>query len=250
MSDRVNLFNGVSFTIEGTPTSYHSYDDWGLYVVNTDYIKEPKQNTNYVSVPGRDGLIDLSEVLTGRPTYASREISIKLAGRRNKVNWDSVISAFRNNINGRVCRITFDNDAEYYWRGRVDIKDFKSVLSLGTFTVDIPNADPYKYDILSSAEPWEWNPFNFETGVITYTGAVIVSGTRTITIPHGHMYTTPEFVVSQITGTLKVEYDGTEYTLTLGTNKIPSILVNGNEDVELTFTGNATVEVVYRGGSL
>jgi hypothetical protein len=64
------------------------------------------------------------------------------------------------------------------------------------------------------------------------------------------MYTTPEFVVSQITGTLKVEYDGTEYTLTLGTNKIPSILVNGNEDVELTFTGNATVEVVYRGGSL
>lgn len=251
MSDRVNLFNGVSFTIEGTPTTYHSYDDWGLYVVNTDYIKEPKQNTNYVSVPGRDGLIDLSEVLTGRPTYASREINIKLAGRRNKVNWDSVISAFRNNINGRVCRITFDNDAEYYWRGRVDIKDFKSVLSLGTFTVDIPNADPYKYDILSSSDPWLWDPFNFETGEIIQEEAHVIVGSETITISHGHMPTCPDLVVSdKVSGTFSVAYDGTTYQLVVGSNKIPAIMVGGDADVALTFNGSATVQIVYRGGSL
>lgn len=251
MSDRVNLFNGVSFTIEGTPTTYHSYDDWGLYVVNTDYIKEPKQNTNYVSIPGRNGLIDLSEVLTGRPTYASREINIKLAGRRNKVNWDSVISAFRNNINGRVCRITFDNDAEYYWRGRVDIKDFKSVLSLGTFTVDIPNADPYKYDILSSSDPWLWDPFNFETGEIVQEEAHVITGSGTVTIPHGHMPTCPDLVVSdKVSGTFSVTYDGTTYQLAVGSNKIPAIMVGGDADVALTFNGSATVQIVYRGGSL
>ena len=75
---RVDLFNGVEITIEGTATKYHSYTDWGLYVTNTDYIKEPKQNTNYVSIPGRDGLLDLSDVITGRPTYSGREISLHI----------------------------------------------------------------------------------------------------------------------------------------------------------------------------
>lgn len=251
MSDRVNLFNGVSFAIEGTNTTFHSFDDWGLYVTNTDYIGEPKQNLNYVTVPGRDGVLDLSDVLTGRPTYSGREIKIKLAGHRNKVNWDSVISAFRNNINGRICRITFDNDEDHFWRGRVDIKDFKSVLNLGTFTVNIPNADPYKYEVHSSSEPWLWDPFNFETGVITQEAAHVVVGSETVTIPHGHMPTCPELVVSdKISGTFTVTFEGTTYQLQVGSQKIPAIMVGGDSDAVLTFTGSATVQIVYRGGSL
>lgn len=251
MSDRVNLFNGVRFTIENTTKTYHSYDDWGLYVTNTDYIGEPKQNINYVSVPGRDGLLDLSDVTAGRPTYSGREIKILLAGHRNKVNWDSIISTFRNNINGRICRITFDNDEEYFWRGRIEIKDFESVLNLGRFQIDIPNADPYKYDVLSSADPWLWDPFNFETGEITQDEAHVIVGSGTVTIPHGHMPTCPELVVSdKISGEFSVTYDGSTYLLTVGKNKIPPIMVGGDNDVTLTFTGSATVQIVYRGGSL
>lgn len=248
---RVDLFNGVEITIEGTAHKYHTYDDWGLYVTNTDYIGEPKQVTNYVSVPGRDGLLDLSEVITGRPTYSGREISIKLAGHHNKVNWDSVISAFRNNINGRICRLVFDNDKSYYWRGRIDIKDFESVLSLGTFQVDVPNADPYKYDVLSSADPWLWDPFNFETGEIIQTQATVIVGSGSITVPHGHMPTSPTIVVSNmVSGTFKLTYDGSTYSLVRGNNKIPSIMVGGDKDVKLDFVGSATVQIVYRGGSL
>ena len=248
---RVSLFNGVEISIEGTATKYHSYDNWGLYVTNTDYIKEPKQNTNYVSVPGRDGLLDLSDVITGRPTYSGREISIKLAGHHNKIDWDSIISAFRNNINGRICRLTFDNDKSYYWRGRIDIKDFTSALNLGTFQINIPNADPYKYDALSSADPWLWDPFNFETGEIIQTQATVITGSGAITVPHGHMATCPTIVVSNmISGTFRVSYDGTSYYLAKGNNKIPAIMVNGDQNVTLNFVGSATVQIVYRGGSL
>ena len=248
---RVDLFNGVEFTIEGTNTKYHSYDDWGLYVTNTDCIKEPKQNTNYVVIPGRDGVLDLSDVTSGRPTYSGREIKIVLSGHRNKVNWDSVLSAFRNSINGKTCKIIFDNDKEYYWRGRVVIKDFESAMSLGSFTVDIPNADPYKYDVLQSSEPWLWDPFSFVTGVIVYTGATVITGSGSITIPHGNMPTCPNIVVSKkLSGTFKLSYGGQTYNLVLGDNKIPSILVGGDKDVVLNFTGSATVQVVYRSGSL
>lgn len=248
---RVDLFNGVKFIVESNSKEYHSYDDWGLYVTNTDYIKEPKQNLTLVEIPGRDSQLDLSEAVTGRPTYKSRELKITLAGVRNKINWDGVISSFRNSINGRMCRIIFDNDQGYFWRGRIDIKDFSSALNLGKLTIDIPNADPYKYSVITSADPWLWDPFNFETDIITYIGAITVVGSASVTIPHGYMPTCPEFVVSEKTsGTFKVTYDGDEYDISQAVNRIPSIVVGGDQDVTLTFTGTAKVEIVYRSGSL
>lgn len=248
---RVDLFNGVEITIEGTATKYHSYDDWDLYVTNTDYIKEPKQNTNYVAVPGRDGLLDLSDVVAGRPTYSGREIKIVLAGHRNKRLWDDVISTFRNHINGKICRLVFDNDVTHFWRGRIDIKDFKSALNYGTFTIDIPNADPYKYDVASSADPWLWDPFNFETGVIIQTHSTDIVGSGTITVPHGKMPTCPTIVVSnKVSGTFSLVYDGISYPLNVGNNKIPCVMVGGDQSVSLDFVGTATVQIVYRGGSL
>lgn len=247
----VNVFNGAAITIEKTGETIHTFDDWGLYIVNTDCIKEPEQYTRYIEIPGRNGLLDLSETISGTQIYISRQIEISLAGTRPKTEWDEIISAFRNKINGKVCKIVFDNDKGYYWRGRVNIKDFVSSLTYGSFTVDIPKAEPYKYSITSSTEPWLWDPFNFETGIITYIGAMSVSGSRTVTIPAGYMPTTPEFVVSNKTsGTFTVTYDGTAYDLSVGTNKIPSITVGGDSDVELTFTGTAKVEIVYRSGSL
>jgi hypothetical protein len=245
-----DIRDGITIVVEDKDISYHSYRDWNLYVANNDPIGEPKQYTNYVEVPGRNGKIDLSEVLAGRPVFLSREIKIYLAGLREIPKWDTVMSDFRNHIDGRVCRIIFDTDPAFYWRGRVDITDFKPAYEFGKFCLSIPEADPYKYSVATSGEPWKWDPFNFINGVITYSGAIVVSGTATLVIPHGYMPTTPDIVVSNKTGTLTMVYDGVQYELNAGVNKIPSVIIGGDDDVTLTFTGNAKVEVVYRSGSL
>jgi hypothetical protein len=87
--------------------------------------------------------------------------------------------------------------------------------------------------------------------MITYIGAITVSGSETVTIPHGHMATCPRFVVSERTSsTFTVECDGITYPLADGSNIVPSIMVDGDDDVELTFTGAGNVEIVYRSGSL
>ena len=247
---RVDLFNSVTISVEGTADSYNTKDDWNLYITNTDIIGEPKQSTKYIEVPGRDGYLDLSTVISGRIIYTSRELKIQLSGPRDKTTWNAAISILRNRINGKICRFVFDDDPGYYWRGRVTIKDFSSALDKGVLTISLPTADPYKYSLTSSSEPWLWDPFNFETDMVTYIGAITVIGTASVTIPHGHMATTPELVVSQLVGTLTVTVDGNTYTLASGSNKIPSILVGGDSDVELTFTGDAKVQIVYRSGSL
>lgn len=241
---------GLKIIVEDTAKEFHTYDDMGLYIQNTDYIGEPQQVRNLVYIPGRNGYLDLSKTNDGRIIYSSRPISVELGGFRNKHHWDSVISDFRNNINGRICKFIFDNDQGFYWRGRTSIKEFASKLSLGTFRLEMSEAEPYKYSIQTSADPWKWDPFNFETGIITYVDAITINGTKAVIIPHGYMPVCPEFIVSNKTGTLTVVYDGTTYELSSGRNKIPSIMVAGDDDVTLTFTGNAKVEIVYRSGSL
>ena len=87
--------------------------------------------------------------------------------------------------------------------------------------------------------------------MITYIGAITVVGSETVTIPAGHMATTPDLVVSDKTSNdFTVTVNGVTYPLTVGSNRIPAILVDGDVDVDLTFTGNAKVQIVYRSGSL
>lgn len=245
------LTYGISIYVEDSGETYHTLDDWDLALGNNNYIGDPEMETTYIQVPGRTGLIDATEVISGRRIYKKRSLEFELGGIRDRLDWDGVISAFRNNIDGRVCRLTLDNDRNYYWRGRAYIKGFDRFRDLGTFSLAVPTADPYKYSKTSSAEPWLWDPFNFETDMITYIGAITVVGSASVTIPHGHMATSPELVVSDMTSpTFTVTANGMTYPLTVGTNRVPSILVGGDSDVELEFTGDAKIQIVYRSGSL
>lgn len=245
------LTYGISIYVEDSGETYHTLNDWDLALGNNNYIGDPEMETTYIQVPGRTGLIDASEVISGRRIYKKRSLEFELSGIRDRLDWDGVISAFRNNIDGRVCRLTLDNDKSYYWRGRTYIRGFDRFRDLGTFSLAVPTADPYKYNKTSSAEPWLWDPFNFETDMITYIGAITVVGSASVTIPHGHMATSPELVVSDMTSsTFTVTANGMTYPLTVGTNRVPSILVGGDADVELEFTGDAKVQIVYRSGSL
>ena len=246
-----NLSIGISIYVEDSGQTFHTLNDWEMALGNNNYIGDPEIETTYINVPGRNGLIDASEAVSGRRIYKKRPLAFELGGTRPRLNWDGIISAFRNNVNGRVCRLTLDNDPGYFWRGRVYVNDFDRFRDLGTFTLEVPLADPYKYDAVSSADPWLWDPFNFETGVITQTGAVVISGSGSVSIARGHMATCPELVVSDLLSTVfTVTFDGKTYPLVVGTNIIPSILVGGENEATLTFTGSATVQVVYRGGSL
>ena len=245
------LTYGISIYVEDTGKTYHTLDTWNLALGNNNYIGDPEMETTYIKVPGRNGLIDATEAVSGRRVFRKRQLAFELGGKHDRLDWDGVISAFRNNIEGRVCRLTLDNDRSHYWRGRVYIQDFDRFRDLGTFTLAVPMADPYKYSNTSSAEPWLWDPFNFETDYITYIGAITVTGSKTVTIPHGHMATSPELVLSDLTSAeFTVTANGVTYPLTVGTNRIPSILVGGDADVELEFTGDAKIQIVYRSGSL
>ena len=56
-----------------------TYTEYGLLLASKS-IALPEVRTNMIDVPGRDGLLDASEVLTGEVTYKNRTITLKLTG--------------------------------------------------------------------------------------------------------------------------------------------------------------------------
>lgn len=240
----------IGLTIETSDgDTFNTLEDWGLAVGNTDYIGEPIMEQVLIDVPYRSGVIDLSEAITGYPVFKTRALSFYMGGIRERLSWDTIISDLRNKIEGKMCKITLDNDPNFYWQGRVFISDYSRIRKLGTFNISVPNADAYKYEQKTSNEPWEWDPFSFVNGVIRSIGEITVSGEESVLIPYGYMIVSPEFIVAD-SANLEVT-DGTHtHELVNGRNRFPDIKVNGKTETTLTFTGNGKVTIVYRGGSL
>ena len=108
------------------------------------------------------------------------------------------------------------------------------------------SAEPFKYDLLSSGEPWIWDIFNFRTGAIrTLMDVEITSTNKTVTILGAGIDNPPVFIVTEASN-LKLTHDGRTYTLKVGRNRFPAVRV-GKENVTLTFSGTGKMSVEYRG---
>lgn len=247
-----NKTDGATIIVVKTEEKYHTFDDLRLIITNACSISEPEMNEEYISVKGRNGLLDISEALTGKATYKSRKIAIQLAGIDDETDWDSNISALRNIFDGKLVKIIFDNDRAYFWYGRCHITGFEREGTCGKFTFELPNADPYKYAVQEFNEDWIWDSFNFENGVITEANEYTIDGHEEIRIPSGTMPVSPTIIVTDIDGSLTIQKygDSRKIDLMLGENKVYAITVNDNTESILMFDGKGTFSINYRGGSL
>lgn len=222
----------------------HSYDDFGL-ILSSKVISPPKPQLNLVKVPLRDGSIDLTESLTDDVKYYDRDITITFT-MVDPFNMHSTkMSQLENYLHGRRMKIIFDDDCSYYYIGRSAVDKVKSNKSMKTIEVKC-TVEPYKYAVLSSADEWEWDVFDFEEGYITEASEVVIDGTATISI-YGNRKRVCPTITSDSSMTLT--HNGTKYNISAGTQKLYELILDEGLN-ELTFTGTGIVTVDYIGGSL
>lgn len=141
--------------------------------------------------------------------------------------------------------MVLDDDPDHYYMARLKVDGEKTDYVNAELTFS-GTAEPFKYDLTATNEPWLWDTFNFETGVIREIEEVeITAENNKVTIIGAGIDTPPVFVVSQADN-LKLTYGGRTYTLKVGRNRFPAVRV-GKEDVTLTFSGTGKFEVEYRG---
>ncbi|MFQ6794667.1 MAG: hypothetical protein ACLRT4_18070 [Thomasclavelia sp.] len=121
--------------------NYNSADDFGMIL--SDYEVSPAvKKTHFISVPGRNGDLDVSSYLG--ESYENRTITITLNKRLNIDNLPVFQSELENKINGKRMEIIFSNDSSYYWIGLVSLN---SITKLAKYMIEINiscNVDPFK----------------------------------------------------------------------------------------------------------
>lgn len=230
--------NGVTFGEK------HSFEDFGL-ILSSKSISPPEPQTKLVTVPLRDGTIDLTESLTNDVRYNDRMLSMSFSVIDQVNMWPKKISAIENFLHGRRMKIIFDDDCAFYYIGRLKVNNFESDKSIGKIAIE-GTVDPYKYDVVSSNDDWLWDPFDFDDGIINAYGNISVSGSGVVSLIGRRKKVCPIITVSK---DMTVTFEGNTYNLKTGANKIYEILISEGENT-LTFTGTGTVSIDYTGGSL
>lgn len=219
----------------------HSFDDFGIYLTSKT-INPPEPQTNTISVPLRDGSIDLTESLTNDVKYNDRKIDMTFSVVHPMEQWSDKVSEIENYLHGKRMKVVFDDDANYYYIGRLKVNEWSSQKSIGKLVIECV-ADPYKYDI---QDDWLWDSFDFENGYISESENIPVSGSTTVVIVGKRKKTYPTITASSA---MTVAYNGATYNLTEGINKLYDMILDEGENT-LTFSGSGSVLIEYTGGSL
>ncbi len=219
-------------------------DTWGLRLKQIN-ISMPAAKTMTIDIPGADGILDLSEVLTGDVKYGNRNIELVFDIVNDYYNFPSISSEIANYIHGKKLKLVLDTDKGFYYFGRFSIDNKKSDFRIGEIVIS-GDVEPYKHEVLSSIEEWMWDDFNFTSSIIRDYKDLVVSGSLALTIQGRRKKVVPTFITNAI---MTVTFNGVNYELPIGSTQVLEIeLVEG--DNILTFTGTGIISVDYRGGSL
>lgn len=219
--------------------------EWGMRLLALE-VGSPEADTKFKEVPGRNGDLDLTEIQTGYTTYknATMKLSFDFVDG-DYGTWLRKGSEIFNALHGKREKVILGNEKTFYYEGRIKVDTDKINKQFSKVEIEV-NRDPYKYEKYSSVEDWPWDDFSFEDGIIREYKDLVVSGSLELHIPGRSMPVIPGFYCSVA---MNVTHNGKMYSLPAGKSKAPDLLLIEGDNV-LTFTGNGTVSVEYRGGSL
>lgn len=97
----------------------HTYRDLGLTLVDgSEQVGLPEIQAYQVEVPGRDGLLDLTEALTGGVAFRNRECSWEFVDARERGERTEALAALANAVHGRRLAFQLDERPGLTGRGR------------------------------------------------------------------------------------------------------------------------------------
>ena len=237
-------------------TVANSWTNWHLIPSSRPSVVHPTIITKYVEIPGSDGVLDLTNFLIGRPIYGQRKGSFSFLIDNEHENWETIRAKIANALHGKRLNMCLKDDPNYYYTGRFTVGNFESGASNSSITISY-DLDPYKLRIAAEGtEPLPWDTFNFEKDYDYYTSMgdyVTVSGTnKTFYIYLTDYSVTP--VATWVSGSVTVTFNNTAQSLSsAGSKTLPTVFsdLSGSQATKaLTVSGNGSVIIKWRGGSL
>ena len=150
----------------------NTFRDWHIVPLGRPLIVPPMQKTMMVDVPGSNGSLDLSNSLTKYPVFQNRQGQIKFAVLNDypEYDWLTIYTKMMKFLQGNPIKMIMEDDTKYFYEGSFWVDDWDS-RNDGTWSEVTLGYDvkPYRRSIRTSIDDWLWDPFNFETDMVTDT---------------------------------------------------------------------------------
>lgn len=99
----------------------NTWTDFHLMPTALPIPEPPAQKTNYVDINGADGSIDLSNILTGYPTYQNRNGSFEFMVTPGYESWVQTYSNVVNYLHGKKRTMVLTDDPLFVYEGTFSV---------------------------------------------------------------------------------------------------------------------------------
>ena len=205
-------------------------ESWGLILLADLVETPPERKENIVDIPGADGVLDLSEVLTGEPVYTTRAVSGTLFRRADQWTMKYLHGMLLDRYHGRRVALTVPSDLFHYYAG---------VLQIGEYAEDNPGRIPFS---IPMADPWR-----YKKEITTVTAALASTEYMTIYLENERRRVVPTITV---TAAARVRWKDKTFTLQPGHDfrDLAIRLDPGQNTIEaaLVAAGSGQISVTYQ----
>ena len=118
-------------TISGNDT----YTTWEMIPTSRLHVTPPEPKTTYIDLPGANGGLDYTELLTGDPTFGYRKGSWEFLLIPAE-NWVTIYQDLVNTFHGRHHTVILNDDPNWYYTGRLKVNEWKSQAYNSLITID------------------------------------------------------------------------------------------------------------------
>lgn len=208
---------------------FNTWYDWDLILTSKE-ITPPEVKSNLIDLDGMSGSLDLTEALSGEPTFTDRVISATFwTDKGTRDERSRLLRDIRIALHGRKIKIIEPDDPDHYFIGRVQITGENNIIPYAELSIEII-CDPWRY---ANNESERFVELNGDTqDVVIYNG-----GFRTLS---------PTLEASD---TAVIIIDGSNVVLKQGTYMLTDLkLYHGFNVISVTGSGDLTIK--YREADL
>lgn len=200
----------------------------GLWTLTGWVLSDAEQKTEYMDLPGGNGRLDTSTVLTdGEPVYGDRTLTATFeCSEGTRLEREDRISRMVNWLDGWRMNITLPDDPLHYITGRVHVKRLYNDPAHASVQVDAV-CSPWRYNVAETVVGLQATPTAQTTALVNSGRLALVP---TLTIAGGEVL---------------LASGGASWALSAGVYALPDLYLRSGSTY-ITYSGTGSLLVTYR----
>jgi phage-related protein len=201
----------------------------GGWTLNAWSLSPAEYQSDRITVPGRDGSLDLTAALTGgEPRYNDRTLTVRLeSSEGTRLEREETINSMINQLSGRKMNIVLPDDSTRYIVGRLQVAKEYNDLAHAAVNVTAICA-PYKYKLSQTVAEYD------------------VTGSLEITLQNDRKPVVPTVTTD---AEITVEFGESTIVFPAGTRRAPALILTEGSNA-MTLTGTGHIKFEYQEGAL